>query len=90
MLMSFLSSHCILSLVLNVWNQEKNKRCMANFLSPICHISAHFNNINIKLSKMPILRCIFIPCCQSMKIPKIDFYGTITNKLYRIRYDHDN
>ena len=51
MLALFLSNHCILRLVLNVQNQEKNTEdCMASFLSSHGRISVNFDNIHLKLS----------------------------------------
>ena len=31
---------------------------------------------------MPIVRCSFTPCCQNVKILKINFYDVITSVLY--------
>ena len=51
MLLWLLSNHCIVSLVLNVWSQEKNKKiCMASLLSSNDCILVHFDNIHLKLS----------------------------------------
>ena len=51
MLIWFLSNHCILCLVQNVQNQEKNTEVsMASFLFSSGHISTHFDNIDLTLS----------------------------------------
>ena len=56
MLALFLSNHCILSLVLHVWNKEKNMvGCMANIETMECLlssnglISAYIYSIAVKL-----------------------------------------
>ena len=51
MMTQFLSKHCVLCLVLNVWKQEKNAEvCVAGFLPPSGRISAYFKNIQMKCS----------------------------------------
>ena len=52
MLIWLLSDHCILCLVLNVLNREKNTEvCMGSLLSLNGRNSAYFDNIDLKLSK---------------------------------------
>ena len=54
------SNHCILCLVLKVFNQVKNTVvCMASLLSSNGRSSAYFDNIRLELPKMPILSCAF-------------------------------
>ena len=86
MLIWFPSNQCILSLVLNVWNHEKNTEVwMAICLSSNGRISGHFDNNQVNCQNMPILRCGFTPYCQNIKILKIDFCDVITMNSITIR-----
>ena len=82
MLILFLSNHCILSLVLNVLDQENNTEvCVANGC-----ISENFDDIHLKLSKPAIFRCACTSCYLDTKILNIHFYNVITNELYGEAY----
>ena len=81
MLMWFLSNHCILSLVLNVCNQEKNTVVLMASLLPLNgHIASAFDSTHLELSAHAYFMVVF-QSRQDIKILKVDFYEVITNEL---------
>ena len=48
----FLSSHCILCLVLDIWNQEKYRGLYDKFFSSTGHISTYSDNAHVKFSTL--------------------------------------
>ena len=76
----FLSNYCILSLVLKVWNQEKNaKSCMVSFRSSNGRISSHFDNVRLKFSNHVYFMVLSHAMLSKIKILKTDSYDIITN-----------
>ena len=72
----------MLYLVLNIWNQERNKEvCIASFLSSNGYILAHFDNIHLKFPTHAYFEVSFHLMLSKYENSKNRFYDVVTNEL---------